>query len=61
MPLHASVLYARNLANFVLAFAKDGKFNLDLNDDIQKAAVITHNGEVVHAGAKEALNPSAAK
>jgi H+-translocating NAD(P) transhydrogenase subunit alpha len=59
MPLHASVLYARNLANFVLAFAKDGKFNLDLNDDIQKAAVITHSGEVLHAGAKEAM--SAAK
>jgi NAD(P) transhydrogenase subunit alpha len=61
MPLHASVLYARNLANFVLAFSKDGKFNLDLNDDIQKAAVITHAGEVVHAGAKEALNSTGAK
>lgn len=55
MPTHASLLYARNLANFVLAFAKDGVFTFDLNDDIQKAAVITHNGEVVHAGAKEAL------
>jgi H+-translocating NAD(P) transhydrogenase subunit alpha len=56
MPLHASVLYARNLANFVLAFAKEGAFKLDLNDDIQKAAVITHGGEVVHAGARDALN-----
>lgn len=55
MPLHASVLYARNLANFVFAFAKDGKFNLDLGDDIQKSAVITHGGEVMHAGARDAL------
>jgi len=60
MPMHASILYARNLANFVLAFGKDGTFNLDLNDDIQKSAVITHNGEVVHAGAKEALNTAGA-
>lgn len=47
--------YVRNTANFVLVFAKDGVFTLDLNDDIHKAAVITQNGEVAHAGAKDAL------
>lgn len=54
MPNHASVLFSRNLTNFILAFWKDGKFNLDLNDEILKGAVITHNGEIVHAKTKEA-------
>jgi len=55
MPLHASTLYARNLAAFVSAFWKDTTFVLDLNDDIQKSSVITHNGEVVHGPTKQAL------
>lgn len=54
MSNHASVLFSRNLTNFILAFWKDGKFNLDLNDEILKGAVITHNGEIVHAKTKEA-------
>lgn len=47
--------YARNLANFVLAFAKDGVFTLDINDDFHKAAVNNHNGKVVHTGARKPL------
>lgn len=54
VPQHASVLFSRNLTHFVLAFWKDGKFNLDLSDEILKGAVITHNGEIVHAKTKEA-------
>ncbi|GIK16558.1 MAG: NAD(P) transhydrogenase subunit alpha [Planctomycetota bacterium] len=54
MPNHASVLFSRNLTNFILAFWKDGEFNLDLNDEILKGAVITHHGEIVHAKTKEA-------
>jgi NAD(P) transhydrogenase subunit alpha len=34
MPLHASLLFSRNLTAFLLAFTKDGAFQLDLNDDI---------------------------
>ncbi len=56
VPQHASVLFSRNLTNFVLAFWKDGKFNLDLGDEILKGAVITHNGEIVHAKTKEAAS-----
>jgi len=55
MPLHASTLYSRNLAAFVLAFWKDKAFTLDLNDEIQKASVITHGGQVVHEPTKAAL------
>ena len=55
MPLHASTLYSRNLAAFVTAFWKDKAFTLDLNDDIQKASVITHGGQIVHEPTKSAL------
>jgi NAD(P) transhydrogenase subunit alpha len=55
MPLHASLLFSRNLTAFLLAFTKDGAFQLDLNDDIQQGALITHAGEVRHARTREAL------
>ena len=55
MPLHASLLFSRNLTSFLQAFTKDGAFVLDLADDIQQGALITHAGEVRHTRAREAL------
>ncbi|MBI5577451.1 MAG: Re/Si-specific NAD(P)(+) transhydrogenase subunit alpha [Deltaproteobacteria bacterium] len=46
LPWHASVLYSRNLTSFVLAFWKDGKFHLDLDDEIIRGALVTHGGAV---------------
>ena len=55
VPYHASLLFSRNLTAFLLAFTKDGRFQLDFNDDIQKSCVITYGGEVVHARTREAM------
>ena len=55
LAFHASLLFSRNLTAFVLAFTKDKAFQLDLNDDIQKGALITHAGEVTHARTRDAL------
>ena len=60
VPLHASLLFSRNLTAFVLAFTKDKTFQLDFNDDIQQGAVITHDGEVRHARTRDALQRGAA-
>jgi NAD(P) transhydrogenase subunit alpha len=60
MPLHASLLFSRNLTAFVLAFTRDKAFQLDLNDDIQQGALITHEGEVRHARTRDALQRGAA-
>lgn len=60
MPSHASLLFSRNLAAFVLAFAKGGEFRLDLTDDIQKGSIITHDGKVLHAKTSEALQAAGA-
>jgi len=48
----ASALYARNLVAFLGLIIKDGAVTLDLEDEILKAAVVTHGGAVVHEGVK---------
>ena len=48
----ASALYARNLTAFVGLLIKDGGLAVDLEDEILKAAVVTHAGAVVHEGLK---------
>jgi len=55
MPKDASTLYSRNLATFLLEFWKDNRFNLDLKDEIIAGALVTHEGQVLHAGARAAL------
>ena len=55
MPMHASLLFSRNLTAFVQAFTKDKVFQLDLNDDIQQGAVVTHEGTVKNQRTQEAL------
>jgi proton-translocating NAD(P)+ transhydrogenase subunit alpha len=56
LAFHASLLFSRNLTAFVQAFTKDQAFQIDLNDDIQKGALVTHNGEVVHERTRAALS-----
>ena len=57
VPVHASQLFARNLLNFLLAYwdRETGRFDLDWDDDILKACVITHGGEVLHGPTRAAL------
>ncbi len=48
----ASALYAKNLVAFAGLLLKDGALALDLEDEILKAAVVTHGGAVVHEGVR---------
>ena len=43
LPVHASQLYARNVVELLKLLVKDGKLNLDFNDEIIKGACVTHN------------------
>jgi NAD(P) transhydrogenase subunit alpha len=58
MPLHASQLYARNVANLLLHLVKDGAINLDFADEITKGSCVTHGGEIVNERAKQAVSAS---
>ena len=55
IPFHASQMFARNVATFLIHLTKDGRLNLDLEDAITRDTMITHNGEVVHPRVLEAL------
>jgi H+-translocating NAD(P) transhydrogenase subunit alpha len=55
MPLHASLLFSRNLTAFVQAFTKDKAFQVDLTDDIQQGAIVTHEGTVKNQRTQDAL------
>jgi NAD(P) transhydrogenase subunit alpha len=57
MPEHSSQLFARNvLALLDLFVGDDGGLKLDFDDEIVSGACIVRDGEIVHAGAKAAVD-----
>jgi NAD(P) transhydrogenase subunit alpha len=59
MPLHASQLYARNVANLLLHLVKDGAIVLDFEDEITKGCCVTHGGAIVNERAKQLVAAAA--
>ncbi|MDR3707899.1 MAG: Re/Si-specific NAD(P)(+) transhydrogenase subunit alpha [Capsulimonadaceae bacterium] len=56
VPNDASKLFTRNMTTLMaLIVTKEGALNLDFSDDIVAAATITANGEIRHAGTRQAL------
>ncbi len=55
VPVHATEMYARNVLNVVLDLLKDGQLEFDLEDELVRGALVTHQGEVLHAPTKSAL------
>ena len=51
--VHASQLYARNVANLLLILVKEGALAIDFDDEIVKGACVTHGGEIVNERARE--------
>jgi NAD(P) transhydrogenase subunit alpha len=60
IPIHASMMYSRNITTFVLLMIKDGALNLDFKDDILAGSCITHEGKVMHAATRERLEGASA-
>ncbi len=55
LPFHASQLYAKNLANFVLNLVKDGEPQLDSSDEIVRETMLARGGEVTSGRVREVL------
>jgi NAD(P) transhydrogenase subunit alpha len=53
LPLHASQLYARTVTNFLLHLYQGGKLSIDVADELTRGPLVTHQGEIVHAGVKK--------
>ena len=59
MPLHASQLYARNVANLLLHLVKDGAIVIDFEDEITKGCCVTYGGEIVNERARQMVGAPA--
>jgi len=53
VPYHASQMYARNVTAFLLNLVKDGKLQLNMDDEIVRETMLTRGGEVVNARVRE--------
>ncbi len=56
VPYHASQMYAKNLTNFLLHMVKDGKLQLNLDDEITRSTLVTRDGEIVNPRVREFYN-----
>lgn len=55
VPYHASQMYARNISTFLLHLIKDGKLEIDMDDEITRDTLVTRGGNVVHTRVREVL------
>jgi H+-translocating NAD(P) transhydrogenase subunit alpha len=55
MPVDASRLYAKNVANLLLLMTKDGAVTPDFDDEVVAGTCLTHGGEVRHAPTAQLL------
>jgi H+-translocating NAD(P) transhydrogenase subunit alpha len=53
VPYHASQMFARNISSFLLHIVKDGKMQLNLQDEITRETLVTRDGELVNAKVRE--------
>ena len=54
---HASQMFGKNMENLLnLLIDKDGKLNLDFDDEIVRETVVAHDGDVPHARMRQLLN-----
>jgi len=50
VPTDASVMFARNAAKFLEELIADGKLNIDMENEVIRAMLVTRDGKVVPAG-----------
>jgi NAD(P) transhydrogenase subunit alpha len=47
LPFHASQMYSRTVTNYLVHLLKEGKIQFDLSDELTRAPLVTHAGEIV--------------
>jgi len=60
MPAGASAFYARNISSLLLGMVKNGQLDLDFDDEVTKATVISKDVEVIAEPVKKLLAPATA-
>ena len=60
VPVHASLMFSRNVQSFLGLLISDGELVIDLDDVILRDSLITRGGAVVHAPTLDAMSAAAA-
>lgn len=55
VPVHGSWLYSHNVMYYVKNLFKKGLSSMDLDDPICRESLVTHQGEIHHAGTRRAM------
>lgn len=55
LPTSSTWMFSRNLHNLVKYLVKDGQVVLDRDDEIVRSSLVCIDGQLVHAGAREAM------
>ncbi|HAB13493.1 MAG TPA: hypothetical protein DCE47_17575 [Planctomycetaceae bacterium] len=55
VPAHASLMYANNVANFLLHLCRDGWIDVETQDEVVVGTLVTCDGRVVHERVREVL------
>jgi len=55
VPFHASQMYSSNITSFIKLLVKDGTLNINLEDEIIRETLVTHDGKIVHPRVLEAV------
>lgn len=55
MASDASKMYSKNITSFLSVILKDGALNLDMEDEIVRGTMVTHEGKIVHDVVRLAL------
>lgn len=55
IPYHASQMYSKNITNFVLNLLKEGKLDLNLEDEIIRDTLVLKDGEIFSPRFKEIM------
>jgi NAD(P) transhydrogenase subunit alpha len=58
IPFHASQMYAKNVATFLLHLVDEGNLKIDTEDEITEGTLITQGGKVVNPRILEAMGAS---
>lgn len=61
IPFHASQMFGRNVVNFLKELTKDGNLAIDMDNEVLRGTLLTHEGEVCEPRVREALGLPPAK
>ncbi len=55
LPKSSTWMFANNMYNLISYLIKDGKIELNMNDEITASSLVTRDGKILHAGTLEAM------